>query len=183
MTFRECIRLIKEDYHRTKRRKTEILVNDNFKLLFWFRISSFLQQIFGGKFWSIIPLIILRHYKYKMGILISAGTKVGGGLTFAHFSGVVINSCVEIGKNCTIFQNVTIGNVRGEKGGIPIIGDNVVISAGSIIIGNVHVGNNVMIGAGAVVVKDVPDNAVVVGNPARIVSYEGEKHVRYYIRH
>lgn len=56
------------------------------------------------------------------------------------------------------------------------------LAAGAKVIGNVRIGNNVMVGAGAVVVKDVPDNAVVVGNPARIVSYEGQRHVSYYIK-
>jgi len=65
---------------------------------------------------------------------------------------------------------------------VPTIGDNVVLSAGAKIIGNVRIGNNVMLGAGDVVVKDVPDNAVVVGNPAGVISFEGASHVRYYIK-
>ena len=57
--------------------------------------------------------------------------------------------------------------------GHPVIGDNVVAYAGAKIIGNVHVGNNVVIGANAVVTKDVPDNAVVVGVPAKVINYNG----------
>lgn len=182
MTFKECKQLIKEDFNRTNRRKTEILFNDNFKLVFWFRIASYLKQLVGGKFYALIPTIILRHYKYKMGILIGVGTKVGGGLLFSHYSGVVINSGAVIGRNCTILQCVTIGSVYGPKGGVPQIGDNVVLAAGAKVIGNIRIGNNVMVGAGAVVVKDVPDNAVVVGNPAKVVSFEGERHVSYYIK-
>lgn len=49
------------------------------------------------------------------------------------------------------------------------------------IIGNVKIGNNVMIGAGSIVTKDIPDNAVVVGNPARIINYDAIKHIKYYI--
>lgn len=68
-------------------------------------------------------------------------------------------------------QGVTIGkNTKGS----PVIGDNVFIGANALVIGKVVVGNNVCIGAGSVVVKDVPDNAVVVGNPARIISYDGD---------
>ena len=158
-----------------------LLVNDNFKLVFWFRISSYLRQHGGGRIWSFLPMVILRHYKYKLGILLGVGTRSGCGLMFSHYSGVVINSGAVIGENCTILQCVTIGSVYGPKGGVPHIGDNVVLAAGAKVIGKVKIGNNVMIGAGAVVVKDVPDNAVVVGNPARIVSYDGERHVKYYI--
>lgn len=61
---------------------------------------------------------------------------------------------------------VVIGR-RGQK--FPVIGDNVYIAANATVIGDVHIGNNVIIGAGSVVVKDIPDNSVVVGNPARII--------------
>ncbi len=79
-------------------------------------------------------------------------------------------------------QCVTIGSVYGPKRGIPHIGANVVLSAGAKVVGNVKIGNNVMVGAGSVVVKDVPNNAIVVGNPARVVSYDGQRHVSYYIK-
>lgn len=71
-------------------------------------------------------------------------------------------------------QQVTIGVVnRGKMKGYPTIGDNVYIGPGAKVIGNVHVGNNVAIGANCVVTKDVPDNAVVVGIPGQVISYEG----------
>ena len=82
-----------------------------------------------------------------------------------------------MGKNCSVYQNVTIG--RGKKVNdidVPIIGDNVTIFTGAIIIGGVHIGNNAKIGAGAVVVKDVPENATVVGQAARILKQQGEIH-------
>lgn len=72
-----------------------------------------------------------------------------------------------IGSNCYVNQCVTIG-VVGTKA--PVIGDNVRVATGAIVIGDITIGNNVVIGAGAVVVKDVPDNCTVVGNPARIVN-------------
>lgn len=84
-----------------------------------------------------------------------------------------------IGKNCTIFQCVTIGSIKGE--GAPKIGDNVVISSGAKVIGRVTIGNNVMIGANAVVVHDLPDNAVAGGVPAKILNMRGFDRVNYYI--
>ncbi len=73
-----------------------------------------------------------------------------------------------IGKNCTIYQQVTVGNSGGHY---PTIGDNVSICAGAKVLGGVKVGNNVTIGANAVVTKDVPDNAIVAGVPARVIGF------------
>lgn len=75
-------------------------------------------------------------------------------------------------------HGTTIGSVRSK--GSPTIGNNVVLSAGSKVIGKITIGNNVMIGANTVVTKDVPDNAVVVGNPSKIINYDGIKHTDLY---
>lgn len=91
--------------------------------------------------------------------------KLGGGFSLQHgFSTIV--SAEEIGKNCRVNQQVTIG-YSGEYA--PILGDNVRVTAGAIIVGNVHVGDGARIGAGAVVVHDVPPYATVVGQAARVV--------------
>ena len=83
---------------------------------------------------------------------------------------IVINHKSIIGKNCNLSQGVTIGRTfRGNKKGVPIIGDNVFIGPGAVIIGNINVGNNVAVGANCVVLKDVPDHAVVVGVPGTIL--------------
>ena len=89
---------------------------------------------------------------------------------FIHPVGVVISKNAIIGKNCVIYQNVTIGDgkeINNRKA--PIIGNNVVIYANAVVIGGITIGNNAVIGAGAVVLNDVPENSVVVGNPARII--------------
>lgn len=90
---------------------------------------------------------------------------IGQGLFIQHgFSTVVSAKCV--GKNCWINQQVTIGHTAQ---GAPIIGDNVRIGAGAIVIGNIKIGNNVTIAAGATVNMDVPDNSLVVPQKARII--------------
>lgn len=71
-----------------------------------------------------------------------------------------------IGKNCRIYQNVTIGqklSPTDKIDGAPVIGDNALIGAGVVILGKIRIGNNVTVGANAVVIKDVPDGQVVVG--------------------
>ena len=77
-----------------------------------------------------------------------------------------------IGENLYVNQCVTIGVVGNSR---PIIGNNVRVATGAIVIGGIQIEDNVTIGAGAVVVKDVPPNTTIVGNPARIVKQNGKK--------
>lgn len=100
--------------------------------------------------------------------------KIGRGLVLQHGFSSIINA-KEIGQNCQIWQNVTIGLSESGTDKKPIIGNNVKICAGAIVLGKISIGDNVIIGAGSVVVKSVPDNAVVVGNPAYIIKRNGIK--------
>ena len=94
---------------------------------------------------------------------IGEGTKFGyGGMA------VILHARTKIGKNCIIGSCVTIGGKSGWYE-VPVIGDNVEIHSGAKIIGPVRIGNNVIIGANAVVTKDIPDNCVVAGIPAKII--------------
>lgn len=93
--------------------------------------------------------------------------KIGRGSTFGYGGmGVVIHSKSIIGVNCTICQQVSIGgNSRFPE--VPVIGNNVYIAKGSIVMGGITIGNNVTIGANAVVTKPIPDNAIVAGVPTK----------------
>jgi len=114
------------------------------------------------------------HYTYKYAISIHWSTPIESGFYIGHFSGIFVNNDTIIGKNCNISQGVTLGRAnRGSKKGTPVIGDNVYIAPGTKIIGNIHIGNNVAIGANCVVTKDIEDNAVVVGVPGKVISYDG----------
>ena len=87
-------------------------------------------------------------------------------------SGIWISKNAKIGKNCTIFQQVTIGAntfKESSKFGSPTIGDNCYIGAGAKIIGNIIIGDNVKIGANAVVTEDIPSNSTVVLSKSRII--------------
>ncbi|MDE7111538.1 MAG: serine acetyltransferase [Muribaculaceae bacterium] len=91
--------------------------------------------------------------------------RIEGGMIIEHGFSTVINA-KSIGRNLTIYQQVTIGC---SKGATPVIGDDCTICCGAKVIGGIRIGNNVVVGAGAVVVRDVPDNVTIVGNPARII--------------
>lgn len=138
------------------------------------RLCGILQ---GRKAW--IPLYAFalnryNHYKFKFGINIPFITQIGKGFYIGHFGCIVVNQGTIIGNNVNISQGVTVGATnRGDKTGPPIIGNEVYIGPGAKIIGAIKVGNNVAIGANAVVTHDVPDNAVVGGVPARIISMKG----------
>lgn len=102
------------------------------------------------------------------GCSFSKAVRIGSGLRIHHFGGIFIHDDVEIGRNCTLRQGVTLGN-RHRGGGVPIVGDDVEFGAYAQVLGAVKIGSRAKIGAMAVVVHDVPEGATVVGMPARVV--------------
>lgn len=112
-----------------------------------------------------------RRLRAKTGIILFPNT-IDEGLSLVHPGFRRIDHNSHIGKNCTILPNVLIGRKEpGIKADV-YIGDNCYISTGVTILGPVKIGNNVTIGAGAVVNKDVPDNCIVGGVPAKILKYK-----------
>lgn len=125
---------------------------------------------------KLISFIWHKLVEIMTGINLSSEAELGKGLYIAHFGGIFVNSEVKIGEICNLSQGVTIGvGGRGDKRGCPKIGDRVFIGPGAKVFGAVTIGSNVAIGANAVVTIDLPDDAIAVGVPAKVISYEGSK--------
>ncbi|MFW5847756.1 MAG: serine acetyltransferase [bacterium] len=105
--------------------------------------------------------------------LVMPSENYGEGLVIQHGHSSRIGPEIT-GKNCKIWHNVTIGRAKAN-GPRPVLGDNVSVCTGAIVLGAVTIGNNVVVAAGAVVTKNVPDNCVVAGNPAYIIKQDGER--------
>ncbi|MFD6211495.1 serine O-acetyltransferase [Peribacillus sp. NPDC060253] len=139
-----------------------LLVNkEEFRNLFYTRLNNNLIAILLGIFFR------------KLNSLYISTRDIGPGLFISHgFSTIILAN--RIGENCWINQQVTIGTKNGVPTP-PTIGDNVRIGAGAIVVGDIKIGNNSFIGAGAVVAKDVPENSVIIGNPAILLKKDGVK--------
>ncbi|MFN8830931.1 MAG: serine O-acetyltransferase [Labrys sp. (in: a-proteobacteria)] len=120
----------------------------------------------GARLMRAIAVVRHRFWSIVTGADIPLNARIGGGLLLPHPNGVVIHPDSEIGPNCLLFQQVTIG---AADGGVPRLGGHVDVGAGAKILGAVTIGDHARIGANAVVIRDVPAGATAVGIPARII--------------
>jgi len=152
-----------------------LMFNSGFKICLSYRICHYCH-INKKKLLLLFFKTFNRYYQTKYSMSLPYEAKVGSGLYLGHVFSLIVSPKAVIGKNVNLSQGVTIGFAsRGDRKGYPTIGDNVYIGPGAVIIGNISVGNNVAIGANCVVTKDVPDNAVVVGIPGKVISHKGSQ--------
>ena len=150
-----------------------ILTYPGVKAVFFHRIANFFIK---AKF-DLIARIISQFSRFLTGIEIHPNAKIGKNLFIDHGMGVVIGETSEIGDNITIYHMATLGGIApsinsNDQRKIkrhPTIKDGAVIGSGAQVLGPVTVGKFAKIGANAVVTKDVPENAVMVGIPAKNV--------------
>ena len=114
--------------------------------------------------------------RFWTGIEIHPGAKIGRRLVIDHGMGIVIGETAEVGDDCLIYHGVTLGGTGKDQGKRhPTIGNNVLLSTGSKVLGPFKVGDGARIAANAVVLKEIPENATAVGVPARVVRIAGER--------
>ena len=150
-----------------------ILTYPGIKAVFFHKIANFfyLAKI------DLVARFISQLSRFFTGIEIHPGAKIGKNLFIDHGMGVVIGETSDIGNNVTIYHMVTLGGIspsidsnnQRQIKRHPTLMDNVVVGSGAQILGPVMIGKNAKVGANAVVTKDVPDNAVMIGIPAKNV--------------
>lgn len=164
-----AINLIKKDLSRyigeenvnTKNIIRWYFMNSGFKFTCWFRLGQSRNSLL-----KFIAKIQNRRFKVKYSLDIPLEVKIGSGFYLGHGMGVVIHPTAIIGCNVNLSQFTTIGSNKGKAAEI---GDNVYIGPSVCIVEDVKIGCNVKIGAGSVVTKDIPDNTVAAGVPAKVI--------------
>ncbi len=162
-----------------------ILTYPGVKAIFFHKIANF----FATAKFDLIARIISQFSRFLTGIEIHPKAKIGKNLFIDHGMGVVIGETSDIADNVTIYHMVTLGGIspsinsndQREVKRHPTLHDNVVVGSGAQILGPVIVGKNAKIGANAVVTKNVPENAVMVGIPAKNVGTATEEFKPYAV--
>ena len=160
-----------------------ILTYPGVKAVFFHKIANF---FFVAGF-DLIARIISQTARFFTGIEIHPGAKIGKNLFIDHGMGVVIGETSEIKDNVTIYHMVTLGGISPSTNSDdqrdakrhPTLEDNVVIGSGAQVLGPVTIGKNAKVGANAVVTKDVPENAVMIGIPAKNINIKSELDISF----
>lgn len=170
--FMEDARLIAERDPAARSVAEVVLLYSGFHAVCLHRVAHW----FYNRKCYFIARMISQIGRFLTGIEIHPGAKIGKGLFIDHGMGVVIGETAEIGDNCTIYHNVTLGGSGKDRGKRhPTIGNNVLISTGAKVLGPFKVGDNSRIGANAVVLNEVEPNTTVVGVPGRAVRKDGQR--------
>jgi serine O-acetyltransferase len=139
-----------------------------------YRVAHYLHTRFHLRLFPRLLSVIARFWS---GVEIHPAAQIGTNLFIDHGTGVVIGETTQIGDDCVMFHNVTLGGTGKHAGKRhPTIGNNVYVGTGAILLGPITVGNNAKIGANSfVMMHDVPANSTVAGTPARLVRHDGKK--------
>ncbi len=181
MTWEELKHSIKADLYRYdggigfKHWKHALRFEPGFRLTLLMRLCRYTRLHPWLRWTAYLPLrFLFNRLSMKLKVFMDPMGQIGPGLYLGHPFMIIINWRVKIGKDCSIGHEVTLGvHNRGERKGCPELGDRVYIGPGAKIIGGIKLGTRCAIGANAVVTRDVPENGVALGIPARVVSDKG----------
>jgi serine O-acetyltransferase len=178
----EWCRLIHSDYRRYRATEESVLTTIFLTQGFWAScVYRFSRGILHGmrpgiprNVLKVFTALLQKIVEIVTGIAIPRECNIGSGFYIGHFGTIILPRYGRIGHNCNIGQNVTIGIVvKGAKRWTPTIGNRVFIGAHSVIIGNITIGDDAMICAGSVLTRSVPARGVAMGNPAKVISFDG----------
>lgn len=146
-----------------------ILARPGSSAVFFYRVSSALYT--KGHVGKVMAMVFSRLNIILNGCEIQPVASIGPGFRIVHCGGIVIGNAT-LGKNVTVYQNVTMGRLRHNETSPgkeiqPTLGDDVIVYAGAVILGGISIGSHARIGANAVVTKDVPENYAAISPPAR----------------
>lgn len=176
--------LIASDYKKHKKYGGNffsiVFFTQGFSAIFQYRVANQIYLNFKIPLLCHILLAICTFWQkwieISTGISLPKSASIGHSFYIGHFGGIILNANSVIGNNCNISQGVTIGvSGTNDKRGVPIIGNDVYIGVNAVVAGKIMIGNNVLIGSCSLVITDVPDNSVMSGVPAVIISNKGSK--------
>ncbi|NLO72784.1 MAG: serine O-acetyltransferase [candidate division WS1 bacterium] len=170
--LREDIRAVKERDPAARSSLEILLCYSGLRAIRWHR---FIHRLWTWDF-RLLARWLSQIIRYRTGIEIHPGARIGKGFFIDHGMGVVIGETAEVGNDCTLFHGVTLGGTGKETGKRhPTLEDNVTVGAHAQILGSITIGEGSVIGAGAVVVDNIPPYCTVVGTKAFIVRRQGER--------
>ncbi len=171
-TWLEDVRAVTDHDPATRRKLEAVLCHTPLHAIMLHRISHLVHTRLGL---TIVARLISAFSRFLTGVEIHPGARIGHRFFIDHGTGVVIGETAEVGDDCVLFHNVTLGGTGKHRGKRhPTVGDNVFIGTGATLLGPITVGSGVKIGAGSFIhMRDVPDGCTAVGAPARIVRRNG----------
>ena len=168
-SYTDCLELLRSDYYRYRQKKSNFFImflyalkEPAFRFQLWLRLGAYKN---ASPLYFICK-VLHRHYMFKYSLIIPTQTKIGYGLFISHPAGIIINPTAVIGNNVNISQFTTTGSNEGHAA---VVGDNVYLGPSVCLVEDIRIGSNSTIGAGTIVTKDIPENSVAVGNPARVI--------------
>jgi serine O-acetyltransferase len=173
-TLREDLQAVRDNDPAAQSALETLLCHTPFHAIALHRVAHWLHAAIGV---PVLPRLLSVLGRFWAGVEIHPGARIGRRFFIDHGTGVVIGETAEIGDDCVMFHNVTLGGTGRHRGKRhPTIGDNVFVGTGATLLGPIRVGSHARIGANSFVrMRDVPPGCTVAGTPARLIKRDGAR--------